>query len=171
MRLTTVAAIGVLPFDGRSQASATRGRRVAIHHEKTVLRHAGGGRDTREAACTTRRQRTPRSEGATLQPRDNRGQSAPVMAGLFWHSTQLLGAYWLRMRRHTQLTTPPLNHQTPGMKSVITYAPAYETHHTVIELLDHPMIFTDRACPGIHNSSCFGSLDGVILSALSERTY
>lgn len=57
------------------------------------------------------------------------------------------------------------------MKSVITYASAYETHHTVIELLDHPMIFTDRACPGIHNSSCFGSLDGVILSAFSEGAY
>lgn len=93
MRLTTVAAIGVLPLDGRSPASATRGRRVAIHHEKTVLRHAGGGRDTGGAACTTRRQRAPRSEGATLQPKDNRGQSAPVMAGLFWHSTQLLGAH------------------------------------------------------------------------------
>lgn len=57
------------------------------------------------------------------------------------------------------------------MKTVITYAPAYETHHIVIELLDHPMIFTDCACPNIHNSSCFGSLDGVIPSAFSEGTY
>lgn len=57
------------------------------------------------------------------------------------------------------------------MKTVITYAPAYETHHIVIELLDHPMIFTDCACPDIHNSSCFGSLDGVISSAFSEGTY
>lgn len=43
MRLTTVATIGVLLLGGWGPASATRGRRVAIHHEKTVLRHAGGG--------------------------------------------------------------------------------------------------------------------------------
>ncbi len=160
MRLTTVAAIGVLPFDGRDSASATRGWREAG-------KPSGWRFTTRRQRCDTQ------AAGAAERGSDAaaEGQSAPMMADLFWHSTQLLGAYWLRMRRHTQLTTSPLNHQTPGMKSVITYAPAYETHHTVIELLDHPMIFTDRACPGRHNSSCFGSLDGVILSALSERTY
>lgn len=163
MRLTTVAAIGVCHLTG--------GVRRA--------RHAGGGRRVSQAAggsprgdsAATRRQRAPRSEGATLRPKDNRGQSAPVMAGLFWHSTQLLAAYCLRLRRHTQLTTSPLNHQTLGMKTVITYAPAYETHHTVtFQAVPHAQS-TDRAYPGIHNSSCFGSLDGVILSAFSEGTY
>ena len=55
------------------------------------------------------------------------------------------------MRRHTQLTTSPLNHQAPGMKSVITYAPAYETHHIVTtQAISHTQR-TERACPDIHD--------------------
>ena len=89
MRLTTVATIGVLPFDGQSQASATRGMRVAVHHEKTALRHAAAGAAERGSDAAAE------------------GQSAPVMAGLFWHSTQPLAAYAPTYTTHHITTEPP----------------------------------------------------------------
>lgn len=82
MRLTTVATIGVLPFDGRDSASVTRGWREAG-------KPSGWRFTTRRQRCDTQ------AAGAAERGSDAaaEGQSAPMMADLFWHSTQLLAAY------------------------------------------------------------------------------
>lgn len=71
-----------LPLDGRDSASATRGWRE-------TGKPSGWRFTTRRQRCDTQ------AAGAAERGSDAaaEGQSAPMMADLFWHSTQLLAAY------------------------------------------------------------------------------